>query len=150
MPSIFPYGIALREGGTIEVFPAVEIFLPSKDNEQLALIFVIDSGATISALPKSDAPLLGIIPEKGVHLLITGIGKDPIQGWKHMIRGHIGKEDIIFPLVFLENETAPRVLGREGIFNNFTLIFEEHKKRSGFFLKDSKESKIISKFIDKI
>ncbi|TSC67765.1 MAG: Uncharacterized protein G01um101466_646 [Parcubacteria group bacterium Gr01-1014_66] len=145
---IFPYGITLREGGALDVFPAVEVSFPAPNNEWVALFLILDSGAAISALPKTDASVLGIDAEKGRLLSVMGINGETTIGWRHEFNVRIGKEMINVPFVFLENETSPRVLGRVGIFHRFTIIFEEQKKRSGFVGKDSKEAKAISKILD--
>lgn len=147
---VFPYGITLREGGVMDVFPAAEISFPTQGNEWVTLFLVVDSGATISALPKNDAAVFGIDAEKGRVLSVTGINGEIIRGWQHECRIRIGKEIIKIPLVFLNAEASPRVLGRAGIFDCFTIVFEEQKKRSGFIDKDSKEAKAISSIIDKI
>ena len=62
---VFPYGITLREDGVIETVPVAEVGLKDKRGEWLSLFLIIDSGATISALPKGDALTLGIDVEKG-------------------------------------------------------------------------------------
>lgn len=147
---IFPYGIILREGGLLDVFPAAEVSFLTPDSEWITLFLVLDSGATISALPKSDAVALGIDLKKGRPLSITGINGEITAGWQDEHNVRIGKEIIKIPIVFLDNETSPRVLGRAGIFNRFTMVFEGQKKRSGFIRKSSKEAKAITNILDKI
>ncbi len=147
---IFPYGITLREGGVLDVFPAAEVSFPAPENEWITLFLILDSGATISALPKTDAVALGIDAEKGRPMSITGINGGIIAGWQHECNIRLDQHLIKIPLVFLDNEASPRVLGRAGIFNQFTVVFEEQKKRSGFIGKDSKEARAISNILDKI
>lgn len=86
---VFPYGITLREGGSLDTFPAAEVFFFSRDNERLSLFLLIDSGATISALPASDAPILGINEKEGIAVQIAGIDGKPINGWRHEIKVEI-------------------------------------------------------------
>jgi len=81
---IFPYGITLRDGGMVDVFPAAEIFFLSKNGEWISLFFVIDSGATTSALPKNDAKSFGIHAEVGIPTSIRGIGDIVLNGWKQI------------------------------------------------------------------
>lgn len=145
---VFPYGIRLKEGGVIETFPAVEISFLSKDGEKLSLFLIVDSGATISALPKGDAEVLGIQPESGIPLLISGISGEVIKGWRHKIPIYLGNEKIRLPAIFLDNESAPRVLGRAGMFNCFTIVFEEEKQRTGFIKKHSPQAHNIQKILD--
>ncbi|MFY9462648.1 MAG: hypothetical protein WAP52_00485 [Candidatus Sungiibacteriota bacterium] len=148
--AIFPYGITLREGGMLDVFPAAEVSFPAPDNEWITLFLILDSGATISALPKTDAVVFGINAEKGRSVSITGINGGITAGWQHECTIRLGQEIIKIPLVFLDNEASPRVLGRAGIFNRFTVVFEEQKKRSGFMRKGSKEATAVSNILDKI
>jgi len=111
---------------------------------------IIDSGATISALPKSDALVFGIEVRKGKQIMISGIGGEKLMGWQHQITTRLGKEILKIPLIFLDSEMAPRVLGRAGIFSNFLLIFEEKEKRTGFIDEGQKEARIIHKILNEI
>lgn len=152
MPSgyVFPYGIRLRQGGAIDTFPAAEITFFSIEGEKLSLLLLIDSGAAISALPSTDAPFLGIDAEKGIPMRIAGIDGKIIKGWKHELPVGVGEESVQLPLVFLENKDAPRVLGREGVFDRFLVVFEESKDRTGLIEGHTKESRTISTFLDRI
>ena len=147
---VFPYGIKLKEDGIVEIFPAVKLFFFSKDSEKLSLFLIIDSGATISALPKSDAEVLGIQLENGIPLSISGIGGERINGWKHEITVYLEDRIIQLPVVFIDNEFAPRVLGRAGIFPRYTILFEEEKQRTGFIKKHSSSARNIQKILDKL
>jgi len=147
---VFPYAIKLKEGGATETFPAIEISFLSKEGEKFSLFLIIDSGATISALPKSDAKVLGIQPETGIPLSVSGISGEAVNGWKHKIAVYLGDKKIQLPVVFLDNEFAPRVLGREGIFDFFTIVFEEEKQRTGLLGKHSFLARGIRKILDKL
>lgn len=146
--SIFPYGIRLKEGGALDIFPAAEITLNSKNGERLSLIFVIDSGATISALPKTDASVLGINLQEGDQFFVSGIEGTMLSGWRHELPVRLGKNFIKIPVVFLNSDSAPRVLGREGLFNKFTIVFEEAERRSGFLARAKSEAKKVEKILD--
>lgn len=147
---IFPYGIRLQEDGVINIFPAAEVNLSYKNGEKISLIFIIDSGATLSALPKTDAVGLGVIAKNGTALTIAGIGKEKLSGWKHEISVWIADIPIKLPVVFINNALAPRVLGRAGIFDQFTIIFEEEKQRTALFQNNSSRARAIQKIIDKL
>jgi len=146
---VFPYTIKLKEGGVIEIFPAIEISFFSKEGEKLSLFLIIDSGATVSAFPKSDAEVFGVQPESGIPLSISGISGETVNGWKHKIAVYLGDRKIQLPVVFLDNEFAPRVLGREGIFDCFTIVFEEEKQRTGFLEKHSLLAQNIQKILNR-
>lgn len=148
--SVFPYGITLREGGTIDVFPMAEVKIQSKEGEWLSLFLLVDSGAALSALPKSDASFFGINFEKDKIIYITGIGSQPIKGWQHNLTISFGGNMMSLPFVFLDNPNAPRILGRAGLFEKFSVVFEERSKRSGFLESGSKEAGAVSKILGRI
>lgn len=145
---IFPYGIKLEESGLVQIFPAAEIFFQYKNEGLISLIFLIDSGASISSLPKNDANVFGIDYKKGKKILISGINKEPMIAFKHELKAFFKNEMIKLPVVFIDSDFAPRVLGREGVFNNFTIIFEEKEKRTGFIKNPSSQSEKVKKIID--
>ena len=109
---------------------------------------LIDSGATISALPKTDAETLGVVTEDGISVLIAGIDGKAVQGWRHEISIVLQNEQYNLPFVFLDNEEAPRILGREGTFDRFTVIFQEDRQRSALVKTQTEESSIIGKTVD--
>lgn len=147
---VFPYGVRFREGGLIDIFPVANVFFRSQTGERFSLLLVIDSGAAISALPRSDAIGLGIELEDGVLFSVAGIGVRPVRAWRHEVTVEMGTESFTLPLAFLDHDAAPRVLGREGIFNRFTVIFEEQRRRSGFVGDGTKEARRVSKVLDAI
>src|SRR3989344_1665377 len=144
-PIVFPYGITLKKDGEISVVPVAEVAFLNKEEEWLSLFLIIDSGATISALPKSDSVVFGIEAEKGKLVIISGIGGERLRGWQHQIKGRLGGKSIHFPVVFLDKDAAPRVLGRTGIFGKFILVFDEKFKGSWFFDNNNHQAKIIRK-----
>lgn len=147
---VSPYGIILKENGAIDIIPVIKIRFKDKKGEWLSLFLIIDSGATISALPKSDALIFGIDIQKGKKMMISSISGEKLVGWQHQITARIGSEFLELPVVFLDRDTTPRVLGRAGIFEKFLLVFEEKKKRTGFVAEDQKEAKIIHKILNEI
>lgn len=147
---IFPYAIKLRKDGKIETFPAAEAIFYSKEGDKISLLLIVDSGATISALPKEDAEVLGIKPENGIPFLISSIAGERINAWKHEITAYLGQEIIRLPIAFLDSSSTARVLGRAGIFNHFTIIFEEEKQRTGFIKKGTSLASNIQKILNKL
>lgn len=145
---VFPYGITLREGSAVDVFPAAEVRFKIASDEQTSLFLVIDSGAAISALPGSDAAMFGIDVERGIPMTITGINGPPINGWKHDMVIGLGEDFVRIPLVFLEDDTAPRILGRAGIFDRYIIVFEEYKRRSSLLGNQTSAAGRITKIID--
>lgn len=139
-PAVFPYGIILKEGGVVHTFPAVEVSFKAKGGGRVSLFLLLDSGAALSALPKSDAVFLGVVAEHGAPMRISGVSGKPIKGWRHRLTIRLAGEDFVLPVVFLDNAGAPRVLGRAEVFDRFTIVFEERAHRSVFVPTDSQEA----------
>ena len=147
---IFPYGITLKENGAIDTLPVAKVGFKNKKGEEFSLFLIIDSGATISALPKSDAEVLGIDVKNGKPMVISGIGDEKISGWQHNIEVFLANTSIRLPVVFLDKEITPRILGRAGIFESFILVFQENQKRTGFLKEGERKAKLVQKTLDKI
>lgn len=145
---VFPYGITLREGGKVDTFPVAEISFPFRGGGRLALFLLIDSGAAISALPKTDARMFGIDVGQGIPMFISGIDGRIIAGWRHEVRVCIKEDTLLLPIVFLDNDFSPRVLGRDGIFDHFTVIFEESRRRSSMIWNTTRESRAVKGILD--
>lgn len=147
---IFPYGIILRENGVMDILPVAEVGFKNKDGEWFSLFLLIDSGATISALPKSDAKVLGVKAEEGKLTIISGIGNEKLSGWQHNIEVRLKNRIWQLPIVFLDKEVTPRILGRAGIFESFILLFQEKQRRTGFLKEGKKEAELVRKILDKL
>ena len=116
----------------------------------MSFFLLIDSGAYMTALPKSDAEPLGVIVEKGKLTLVGGISGASVRGWRHDISVRFGGSLIKLPIVFIDDDNAPRVLGRAGVFDKFTIVFEESRKRTGFLGENSKVADSIKNILDKV
>lgn len=147
---VFPYGITLRKDGALDALPVAEISFFSGKGERLSLFLLIDSGAAISVLPASDASMLGISEKQGTPTRIAGIDGKLVKGWKHQVRVEIRGNALSIPIVFLENAQAPRILGREGVFDKFTLVLQEANHRSAVVFHNTKSSRAINKVFDEL
>lgn len=144
---VFPYGARLEADGNVGFFPVARVLVKKGGEVRASLFLVIDSGATISALPKTDAVLFGIQAEHGTLIEAFGIG-GATQGWVHKVRIYLDGMSLSIPLMFIDSDYAPRILGREGVFRKFSVIFEENKKRTALTKSFSKEGASISKTVD--
>jgi hypothetical protein len=144
MKIVVPYGIRLSADGKIEVMPVVEARIKHSDKNKTILgIFLIDSGATTTLLPSTDAQALGLIITSGVKVAVGGVTGHYLVGYRHEISLEIqGCLIDRVPVVFAKNRNVPRVLGREGIFSRFAIVFDEARKRTAF-LDAHKEKKQI-------
>ncbi len=129
---IFPYGIRFQEDGRIEVFPALEISLLGPKGDGLRLLLHIDSGATTSILPESDAENLKISKKNGKKMLVRGITGSPLTGYRQLVRIQLGTITLKIPVIFVAENAIPRILGREGVFSKFGILFDEAKRRTAF------------------
>ncbi|OGZ43944.1 MAG: hypothetical protein A3J55_00735 [Candidatus Ryanbacteria bacterium RIFCSPHIGHO2_02_FULL_45_17b] len=137
----------MEVSGQIAIFPAARVVLHTAQKEELPVMMLIDSGATISALPKNIAPLLGIDLTKGKLLRIFGIDGKSIRAWRHEIPVKMGSYAFRLPVAFLNSENAPRVLGREGIFDTHTVIFEEAMRQSALLGSNTPHARDVQKTI---
>ena len=142
---VFPYGIRFQEDGRIDLFPAGEFFILGRGNRGIRAIFHIDSGATTSILPASDARVLGIKAESGQKMLVRGFMGEPTVGYQHSIKIKSGTVTICIPIIFVEGATVPRILGREGVFVQFSILFDEARKRTALLdaYKEEKRSEAL-------
>ena len=130
---VFPYAIALRGDGAVHVVPVAAIDIKAKSGEWFGFSLIIDSGASVSVLPKHDAELLDVRPASGKATMIQGVGGTQLRGWEHKLTIRCGSDTFRCPIVFLDTANAPRILGRFGVFDRYTIIFEEYARRTGLF-----------------
>lgn len=143
---IFPYGIRFQEDGRTDLFPAGEFFILGYRNKGIRAIFHIDSGATTSILPASDASTLGIKLETGQKMFVRGFMGEPATGYRHFIKIKSGAMTIRIPIIFVSGVAVPRILGREGVFTQFSILFDDMRRRTAF-LDAHKEQKGIDAFL---
>jgi hypothetical protein len=147
---LFPYGLSFQESGHISIFPAAHIAFHTQQREWVSLVLLIDSGATISTLPSSDAVLLGIEVEHGEPMTVMGLRREPLAGWRHQLRVRLGANELVVPVVFLDDPQTPRVLGRAGVFEQFTVVFAEAQRRTGLLGDQTHEARTISTILDQV
>lgn len=126
---VFPYGIRFQEDGRIEVFPAAEIFVLGKTGLGIRALFHVDSGATTSIMPSSDARALGLNAGRGKKMMVRGISGEPFIGYRHSVMLQFNDFRFRAPIIFVENFSIPRILGREGVFSQFGIVFDEMVRR---------------------
>ena len=144
---IFPYSIRFQDDDIIELFPAAEITILGKKSQNIKVLFHIDSGATISVLPGSDAEALGINIAAGKEIIIRGISNEIINGYKHSVILQFNNFKLKAPVIFAKDILVPRILGREGVFPHFGIVFHEAKNKVTF-LKEKNEQKIINSLFE--
>jgi len=88
---------------------------------------LIDSGATVSIFKEDVALSLGLEIEKGKEIWLGGVGGH-IKGYLHELKVEVAGKKFVCPMVFSrEYLVSFNLLGREAVFKQFRIIFEEKK-----------------------
>jgi len=108
-------------------FPLVRLQV-YKGSDLIDISGLLDSGASISIFRKEVADILGIKIEKGEKIDLGGVG-GKITGYLHRLYIIIANKKLFIPVVFSEEyEVSFNLLGRQILFENFKICFEEAKK----------------------
>ena len=126
---VFPYGIRFREDSKIDIFPAAELSVIGRGGKGIRAVFHIDSGATTSVLPASDAETLGMRPNTKHKIIVRGFTGDSLSGYRSFVKIQLNTTAIRIPIIFVDG-TIPRILGREGVFPRFAVVFDEARRRT--------------------
>jgi len=119
---VFPY----RQDAKKHFFPIIPLRV-HHSNITIDSAALVDSGATVSVFKKEVAQQLGVKIEKGIEIYLGGVGGH-IKGYIHRLRMQIAGKEFLCPIVFShEYFVSFNLLGREGFFNKFRIIFEEKK-----------------------
>ncbi len=91
--------------------------------------FLIDSGAVVSALPKTLASDLGVDLTSLPRITIEGFAGQKTFAYKGEFIIKIGAEETTIPVVFSENPQANNILGRIGFFDQFNIEFNANSQQ---------------------
>lgn len=91
--------------------------------------FLIDSGAVVSALPKTLAYDLGADLTQLPRITIEGFAGQKTFAYKGEFTVVIGSEEVTIPVVFSENAGASNILGRVGFFDRFNIMFDAESQK---------------------
>ena len=123
-----PYQQTLYKHFGNAINPQIEI--PVKTiNGYKDMMFLIDSGAVVSALPKTLAEDLGINLSELPRITIEGFAGQKTFAYKGEFVVKIGREEVAIPVVFSENPKASNILGRIGFFDEFNITFDAETQR---------------------
>ena len=116
----FPY----KKNSKGDFFPVIDLYIGYKKNLQRTYALV-DSGATISIFTQDIAQKLDLQMDKGKKIFLGGVG-GRIKGYLHNMELEIADKKLIAPVVFSYEYTVSfNLLGRQEIFNNFKITFDE-------------------------
>lgn len=95
--------------------------------------FLIDSGAVVSALPKTMAEDLGVDLTSLPRITIEGFAGQKTFAYKGEFVIKIGADETTIPVVFSENPQANNILGRIGFFDQFNIKFDANSQQIVIF-----------------
>jgi len=148
--AVFPYGITFTGEGHLKTFPAAKVDFLNHQGDWFTLFLLIDSGASVSVLPKTDAPLFGIELKAGTPAAVAGVGTDHLRGWQHTVKAQLTQKMVKVPVIFLDTDHAPRILGRQDVFARYTIIFEEKRRRSALLGVSTAEAERIQALLNEL
>ena len=110
--------------------PVPTIALPVKTTDGHRLLdFLIDSGASFTVLPRSQAEVLGVDLSGARKMTARGIEGSGVSAQLAEITLRIGDVDLAVPCLFSSNENTPYLLGRMGLFSRFNITFDNRRKK---------------------
>ena len=126
----FRYKTVKRPDGTLVKTPSIPITLIGKEN--FDTVALLDSGADISAIPKSIGELLGVDLNGQVDYAY-GIG-GKVKSIETSVRisvqkGHEHYNFILPVKVILDDYNFPILLGRAGFFDEFVITFDQENEK---------------------
>ena len=108
-------------------FPIIPL-LVGRDGKQIPIMALIDSGAITSLFDADIARALGIEIENGEPYKPKGIGGS-ITAYIHKVALKIDNEEIMIRVAFTDELLVPiNLLGREGLFEAFSVLFNDMDK----------------------
>lgn len=111
--------------------PDVEIpvSLLTKNGYQ-SVIFLLDTGADFTMLPKHVAEWLGIDLTSCPQHRSYGIeGSKGVRVWVTKIHIKICTHELEIRCLFSENEACPYIIGRADIFSHFSILFDNNDRK---------------------
>lgn len=86
--------------------------------------FLVDSGADVTVLPYSMAPIVGYPLPSAPDVALTGIDGRSTLGYSAHITLKIGNQEHTIRCIFTESDLMPFLLGRVDFFHVFNVLFD--------------------------
>lgn len=90
--------------------------------------FLLDSGAVVTTLPLQAAQDTGVDLSRAKRITLQGFSGVPSFAYLDKISIKIGTNDFEFPATFTESNSTTYILGRKGLFDDFSINFN-HEER---------------------
>ena len=128
----FSYTPKLTDFGTIHT-PLVDVvFSHPKTRTSVEILALIDSGADAIVLNAQFADVLGLPLTEGKEQAYRGISSGPVVAYQHTLNLRLKaarRNTYTVPCSFLPDLPAACILGQEGFFQNYDVLFQLSKKR---------------------
>lgn len=125
---ILPYSSKSYSGYGAVFEPEITLKVKNKDSIYSDISFLLDSGAVVSTLPFEYTKTLGKDVTNAKRIVLRGFGDKRTFGYMSTLDLKIKDKSMQIPVVFSEGETSKRIIGRNGFFDSFTIVFD-HKDR---------------------
>lgn len=90
--------------------------------------FILDSGAVISSLPRDWADKTGKDLALAKRISFKGFGNTISFAYQSDMTVQLGNEQVVLPVVFTESEGTRSLLGRKGLFEQYSIFFDHTNK----------------------
>ncbi len=105
--------------------PFAELNVKSTAGRWRTFSVPVDSGAVISLMPRSAAELLGIQPNVGESIELTGVGGATRRYFVHRFETRIGDHpQFEMRIAVADSENVPPLLGRLDVLDRFQIEFD--------------------------
>lgn len=98
------------------------------DGRARSVSFVVDTGAVHSIVKYSVGQVLGLPFEKGLPFAIRGIGGAVVDARVHRISIELDGRVLSVPFAVAEHNLVPNLLGRYGVIDRISILFNHRKK----------------------
>lgn len=99
--------------------------------------FLLDSGAVVTTLPLQAAHDTGVDLSRAKRITLQGFSGVPAFAYLDKVTIKIGNNEFELPATFTESNSTTYILGRKGLFDDFTINFD-HEERVITISKRSK------------
>lgn len=123
-----PYKNTLYENFGFVQDPRVTLPLKTL-NGYVDTTFLLDSGAVVTTLPLKAAHDIGVDLTKAKRITLQGFSGVPAFAYLDKLQVKIAGNEYELPATFTESSTTTYILGRKGLFDDFTILFD-HEQRS--------------------
>lgn len=91
--------------------------------------FLLDSGAVVTTMPLQAAQDTGVDLAKAKRITLQGFSGVPAFAYLDKVTIMIGENEYEFPATFTESNATSYILGRKGLFDDFSIMFD-HEQRA--------------------